>query len=145
MKHFAKISEDNLVLAVTPVADENALTEAAGQAYLEKYNNWPAHLWIETSKKTLHNTHKEGGTPFRGNFAGIGSEWDATNQIFWSISPYPSWVKDIATASWKSPVGDAPALTEAQLNDPDWGYRYQWNESTTSWDLIKEPGGPGAF
>jgi hypothetical protein len=77
MKHFAKISEDNLVLAVTPVADENASTEAAGQAYLEQNNNWPANLWIETSKKTLHNTHKEGGTPFRGNFAGIGSEWDA--------------------------------------------------------------------
>lgn len=145
MKHFAKISEDNLVLAVTPVADENASTEAAGQAYLEQNNNWPANLWIETSKQTLHNTHKEGGTPFRGNFAGIGSEWDAANQIFWSISPYPSWVKDIATASWKSSVGDAPALTEAQLNDPDWGYRYEWNESTTSWDLIKEPGGPGAY
>ena len=28
--------------------------------------------------------------------------------------PYPSWVKNTSTASWESPIGPAPALTEEQ-------------------------------
>ena len=34
--------------------------------------------------------------------------------IFWPKKPYASWVKDTTTASWKSPIGDAPALTAEQ-------------------------------
>ena len=37
--------------------------------------------------------------------------WDEDNQIFWPKKPYASWVKNTTTASWKSPIGDAPALT----------------------------------
>ena len=59
-------------------------------------------------------------------------------QIFWPKSPYASWVKDTTTASWKSPIGDAPALTAEQQaqNDADthrWGYT--WNEAGQTWDL----------
>jgi hypothetical protein len=39
--------------------------------------------------------HKIGGTPFRGNYAGIGYTWDEDNQIFWPKKPYPSWVKHL--------------------------------------------------
>ena len=51
---------------------------------------------------------------FRGNYAGIGYEWDEDNQIFWPKKPYASWVKNTTTASWDSPIGDAPALTAEQ-------------------------------
>ena len=52
--------------------------------------------------------------------------------------PYASWVKDTTTANWKSPIGDAPALTAEQesQNTADthqWGY--DWNEANQSWDL----------
>ena len=58
MAHFAKISEENEVLTVLTVDnkdllnDEGVETESVGQAYLEKHNNWPAHLWIQTSYNT---------------------------------------------------------------------------------------------
>ena len=51
---------------------------------------------------------------FRGNYAGIGLTWDEDDQIFWPKKPYASWVKDTTTASWKSPIGDHPALTAEQ-------------------------------
>jgi hypothetical protein len=101
-------------------------------------------MWIQTSYNTTGNTHKLGGTPFRGNYAGIGYTWDEDDQIFWSKKPYASWVKDIATASWKSPIGDPPALTaeqEAQNQHGDDGtpathsWHYTWNEANQSWDL----------
>jgi|TARA_R100001460_G_scaffold15741_7_gene34653 hypothetical protein len=144
MAHFAKISEENEVLQVLIVDDKDVVnsegveTESVGQQYLETHNNWPANLWIQTSYNTLMNTHALGGTPFRGNYAGIGYEWDAENNIFWNEKPYASWVKDLATASWKSPIGDAPALTaeqEAQRTAGTNMWYYSWNEDNQSWDL----------
>ena len=91
-----------------------------------------------TSYNTYGNEHKDGGTPLRGNYAGIGYEWDEDNQIFWPKKPYASWVKDTATASWKSPIGDAPALTAEQTSQNEAGthfWYYEWNESGQSWDL----------
>jgi len=141
MAHFAKISNDNEVLTVLYVNDsdvqnsEGVEVESIGQAYLEKHNNWPANKWIQTSYNRK----------IRKNYAGIGFTWDAENQIFWPPQPYPSWTKDVATGSWVSPVGAAPELTEEQIaqnTQPDADtpstnlWRYEWNESTTSWDLI---------
>lgn len=111
MAHFAKISEDNVVLQVLTLDDKNCVnsegveTESIGQAYLETHNNWPAHLWIKTSYNTYKNEHRLGDTPLRGNYAGVGYKWDSTNQIFWLPKPFTSWVKNISTASWTSPIG----------------------------------------
>jgi hypothetical protein len=106
--------------------------ETVGQQYLEHHNNWPAQMWIQTSYNTIQNTHRLGGTPFRGNYAGIGFTWDEDDNIFWPKKPYASWVKDMATASWKSPIGDAPELTEEEKTANKY---YVWNEEGQSWDL----------
>ena len=61
MAHFAKISEENEVLQVLTIDDsfiknnEGNEVESIGQAYLETHNNWPAHLWIQTSYRTSQN------------------------------------------------------------------------------------------
>ena len=145
MAHFAKISETNEVLTVLTLNNsdmlnsENVETETVGQAYLEKHNNWPLHLWIQTSYNTVNNTHTNGGIAFRGNHAGRGYTWDEDNNIFWPKKPYASWVKHLATASWKSPIGDAPALTEEQTLQNKTGthfWNYSWNETNTTWNLI---------
>jgi len=142
MAHFAKISETNEVLTVLTLNNvdmlnsENVETETVGQQYLEQHNNWPAHLWIQTSYNTYNNTHKNGGTPFRGNYAGIGYTWDEDDQIFWPKKPYASWVKHNASASWKSPIGDAPDnLTDEEKTA---GTHYVWNEVGQSWDKTFE-------
>ena len=144
MAHFAKIGANGKVISVLTLNNGDMLNadgvedERVGQQYLELHNNWPAEMWVQTSYNTYQNNHKYGGTPLRGNYAGIGMEWDEDNQIFWHKKPHASWVKDTATAMWKSPIGDAPALTEEQesqnaADTHQWVYR--WNEEGQSWDL----------
>ena len=138
MAHFAKLGANGTVIAVLTLNNSDMFNasgvedETVGQQYLELHNNWPAQMWIQTSYNTQGGQHKNGGTPFRGNYAGIGYTWDEEDQIFWPKKPYASWVKHIPSASWKSPIGDAPALTEEQIIAKS---RYEWNETGQSWDL----------
>ena len=144
MAHFAKLGANGKVIQVLTLNNEDMLNadgvedESVGQQYLETHNNWPAQMWIQTSYNTSLNQHKNGGTPLRGNYAGIGYEWDEDNQIFWPKKPYASWVKNTTTAQWQSPIGDAPALTAEQQSQNEAGthrWQYNWNESGQSWDL----------
>ena len=141
MAHFAKISETNEVLAVLAVDNKDVLNadgvedESVGQQYLERHNNWPAQMWIQTSYNTSRGTHKLGGTPLRGNYAGIGHIWDENNNLFYSKKPYASWVLNTTTASWHSPIGDAPELTDEQKEVGTHMWGYDWNEEGQSWDL----------
>jgi len=153
MAHFAKISENNEVLVVLTLNNvdmhnaDGVEDETVGQQYLETHNNWPAQMWIQTSYNTFRGTHNNGGTALRGNYAGIGMTWDEDDQIFWPKKPYASWVKHNASASWKSPIGDAPALTEEQItqNTPadentlsTHRWHYVWNEENQTWDLTND-------
>ena len=145
MAHFAKISDTSQVLSVHVVNNNDILNaegvedESIGQAYLEKHSNWPADKWIQTSYNTYGGVHKLGGTPLRGNYAGIGDTWDAVNNIFYNSKPYASWVLNTTTATWHSPIGDAPTLTAEQISQNAaitnfW--QYSWNDEGQSWDLV---------
>ena len=149
MAHFAKLGANGKVISVLTLDNKDMLNadgvedEAVGQQYLELHNNWPAQMWIQTSYNTVQNTHSSGDNSkaFRGNYAGIGYEWDEDNNMFFPKKPYASWVKDTATASWKSPIGDAPALTaeqESQNTADTHSWRYIWNEENQSWDLTDD-------
>ena len=147
MAHFAKLGANGKVIQVLTLDNKDMLNddgvedESVGQQYLETHNNWPAQMWIQTSYNTSANQHRNGGTPLRGNYAGIGYTWDEDDQIFWPKKPYPSWVKNTSTAQWDCPIGDPPALTEEQesqnqANTHAW--HYVWNESGQSWDLTDD-------
>jgi len=151
MAHFAKISDTNEVLTVHTLTNANTEdsngveTESIGQAYLEKHNNWPAAMWIQTSYNTQANKHytdnvlsEDQSKAFRGNCAIPGGTWDPDNNIFWNPPYHNTWIKHVETASWKSPIGDAPALTaeqESQNTAATHNWIYAWNESNQSWDL----------
>ena len=144
MAHFAKLGANGKVIQVLTLDNENMLNadgvedEGVGQQYLETHNNWPAQMWIQTSYNTQGGEHKKGGTPFRGNYAGIGYEWDEDNEIFWPKKPYSSWVKNTSTASWESPIGAAPDLTDEQNSQNEaltHRWHYVWNEDNQTWDL----------
>ena len=144
MAHFAKLGANSKVIAVLTLNNGDMLNsegvedERVGQLYLELHNNWPAQMWIQTSYNTQAGTHKKGGTPLRGNYAGIGYTWDEDNNIFYSKKPYASWVLNTTTATWHSPIGDAPALTaeqESQNTADTHSWSYIWNEANQSWDL----------
>ena len=145
MAHFAKIGMNGKVLQVLTLNNSDMLDangnedEFVGQQYLERHNNWSAEMWIQTSYNTFQNQHKLGGTPFRGNYAGIGYTWDEENQIFWKPKPYNSWTKDIATADWISPAGAMPQLTDEQQSQTTAGthnWIYNWDEDGQSWNLV---------
>jgi len=138
MAHFAKLGANGKVISVLTLDNKDMLNadgvedERVGQEYLQLHNNWPAEMWIQTSYNTYSNQHRNGGTPLRGNYAGIGYEWDEDNQIFWPKKPYASWVKNTTTANWESPIGAAPALTAEEEAAKKY---YVWNEDNQSWDL----------
>jgi hypothetical protein len=134
MAHYAKLGINSKVIAVHVVSDNDCLNasgvedEEVGRQFMERIHNWP--LWKKTSYNTSGGQHKNGGTPFRGNYAGIGMTYDEDNDIFIGKKPYASWVLDLPSASWKSPIGDAPELPEAEQTT----HYYVWNESAQTWD-----------
>ena len=138
MAHFAKLGSNSKVIQVLTLDDKDMLNadgvedETVGQQYLERHNNWPAQMWIQTSYNTSGGTHNSGGTPLRGNYAGIGYTWDEDNNLFYGKKPYASWVLNTTTASWHSPIGDAPDdLTDEEKAA---NTHYVWNEAGQSWD-----------
>ena len=136
MAHYAKLGINSKVIAVHVVADKDCQNadgiedEEVGRQFLERIHSWP--LWKKTSYNTFNNTHRLSGTPFRGNYAGIGMTYDEDNDIFIGKKPYASWVLNVAEARWQSPIGDAPALSKEEVGT----HRYDWNESTGAWDKI---------
>ena len=138
MAHFAKLGINGKVIAVHAVNNSDILNgsgvedESVGQQFLERLHGWPASMWIQTSYNTHGGTHKLGGTPLRGNYAGIGQVYDEDNNIFRSKQPYPSWVLNTTTASWNSPIGDPPNDLTAEERSA--GTSYVWNEDAKSWD-----------
>ena len=145
MAHFAKIGANGKVIQVLTCGNGDMLNadgvedESVGQQYLEQHNNWPAQMWVQTSYNTSGGQHRLGGTPLRGNYAGIGYIWDEDNNLFYPKKPYASWVLNTTTATWHSPIGDAPALTaeqQAQNDASTHSWYYSWNEGGQSWDLV---------
>jgi len=140
MAHFAKIGLNSKVLTVLTLDNKDMLNangvedETVGQQYLERHNNWPAQMWIQTSYNTSQGTHKSGDNSkaLRGNYAGIGYIWDEDNNLFYSKKPYSSWVLNTTTASWHSPIGDAPDDLTDEEKAAD--THYVWNEDGKSWD-----------
>jgi hypothetical protein len=146
MAHFAKIGMSSKVIQVLTLNNGDMLNadgvedESVGQQYLERHNNWPAQMWIQTSYNTAGGKHNSGddSKAFRGNYAGIGSIWDEDNNLFYPKKPYASWVLNTSEARWQSPLGDQPDLTVEQIaqNDADTHrWVYTWNEDGQSWDL----------
>ena len=136
MAHYAKLGANNKVISVEVVADADCQNasgvedEEVGRQFLERIHSWP--LWKKTSYNTMGGQHKLGGTPLRGNYAGIGMIYDEDNDLFLAKKPYASWVLNTSEARWQSPVGDAPALSEEEALT----HIYEWNESTGAWDKV---------
>lgn len=120
MAHFAKLDENNIVIAVH-VVHNNELLDENGQESEAKGVQFLSNLHGHTNwKQTSYNSK------FRKNFAAIGFIYRADIDAFIEVQPHPSWSLDELTGQWKSPV----AL-------PLDGKIYEWDESTLSWIEIK--------
>ena len=125
MAHWAEIDENNIVTRVLVSPNEETP---------EQNHEWLVQnlggTWLQTSYNTVAGVHRNGGTPLRGNFAGVGSFYYAEKDVFTTVKPYPSWSWNDDLFSWTAPVA-APAFDE---EDPKY---YEWNEATTSWVEIE--------
>jgi hypothetical protein len=115
MSHFAKVLNGKVVQLIV-----------AEPEFFETFVDTSPGEWIQTSYNTHGNQHKLGGTPLRGNFAGIGFVYDKANDVFYEPQPYPSWKLNQSTWIWEAPTPH-----------PQDGKKYSWDETTTSWKEIE--------
>ncbi len=117
MAHFAKLDENNVVLAVHVVNNDvitidGVESEQAGINFLTRLHG---HLlW----KQTSYNSNT------RANFAGIGYTYDPDFDVFIAPRPYPSWKLNYTTFKWESPIA-MPEEIE--------GFIWKWSESNKEW------------
>ena len=128
MAHFAQIDDNGIVITVIVVGNSDTAdsdgneVEAIGIAFCKSLLGSDTN-WVQTS----YNNN------IRYRYAGIGMKYDSTNDVFYSLSPYASWILD--TSTWG---GEAPGALpdDAGVDDPDNPtefVEYTWDEDTTSW------------
>jgi len=127
MAHYALLDENNIVVQVITGRDETEIINEISdwESFYAEFHNKSCK---RTSYNTFGNKHLLGGTPLRGNYAGIGFTYDAERDVFIAPKPFASWELNSETYLWNSPIPY-----------PADGKSYQWDESTTSWIEIPEP------
>jgi hypothetical protein len=115
MSHYAKIENGKVIQII--VAEQDVINSGIFGTG-----------WVQTSYNTRGNVHygqdgqPDGGVALRGNFAGIGYDYDDVNDVFYLPKPYPSWTLSTKTFLWDAPVAM-----------PDDGQFYNWDEPSLSW------------
>jgi len=117
MAHFAKV--------VNGIVQQVIVAELE---FFDVFVDSSPGQWIQTSYNTNGGVHSEDGTPLRKNFARVGGVYDSTRDAFYELQPFPSWTLDEDSCWWEAPV----AYPEA-----DSAEAYEWNEETTSWQVIE--------
>jgi hypothetical protein len=120
MSHFAKV--ENGIVSQVIVAEQDFINSGAVGD--------PAS-WVQTSYNTFAGEHRNGGTPIRKNYAGIGMIYDSVRDAFYAPQPFPSWVLDEATCVWNAPV---PMPSDAGTGEPP--KLYEWDEAITNWKEV---------
>jgi hypothetical protein len=115
MAHFAKLDENNNVLAVHVVNNDVIIVDGAEseQAGINFLTSLHGHsLW----KQTSYNGS------FRKNYCGVGYTYDESRDAFIAPKSFASWTLNETTCQWEAPVAY-----------PTDGESYSWDEETTSW------------
>ena len=111
MGHFAKVVDGKVTQVIVAEPD-----------FFDTFVDSSPGAWIQTSYNTIGGQHTQGGTPLRGNYAGIGYTYDAQNDVFYAPQPFPSWTISAPTWTWEAPT---PMPTDGKI--------YKWDEPTLAW------------
>jgi hypothetical protein len=117
MAHFAKVLDGKVTQVI--VAEPEFFTTFVDSSPGE---------WIQTSYNTSGGVHKNGGTPLRKNYAGVGFTYDRTKDAFIPPKPFNSWLLNETTCLWEAPT---PMPQDDKV--------YNWDEPTTSWVEVVTP------
>jgi hypothetical protein len=121
MAYFAKLGTGNIVEQVISI-NNAVITDANGVEQEQLGNDFINKLYNtrDVWKQTSYNNN------IRKNYAGIGYTYDQQRDAFIPKKPYQSWILNETTCLWEAPV--------AKPNDEN---NYNWNEITTTWDLVE--------
>lgn len=125
MAHFAKLDENNIVLAVHVVNNDVITVNGveSEQAGIDFLTNLHGHTYW---KQTSYNGS------IRKNYAGIGFSYDATRDAFIPSKNYDSWILNEETCQWEPPVPYPTVDTE----NPKF---YIWIEQNQEWLEVTGP------
>lgn len=125
MAHFAELDNSNTVLRVLVIDNQDIsslpfpASEPIGILYLQNIFGADT-IW----KQTSYNRS------FRCYFAGEGFTYDANYDVFIPPKLYPSWILNMETFGWESPV------PHPLKEDPNRTEVWDWDEDNQTWILI---------
>lgn len=115
MGHFAKVVDGKVTQVIVAEPD-----------FFDTFVDSSPGTWLQTSYNTIGGKHTQGGTPLRGNYAGIGFIYDQANNVFYPPQPFPSWTIEEPDWTWTPP---SPM--------PKDGKSYDWDEANQKWVAAK--------
>lgn len=122
MAHYAILNEDNVVINVIPGKDENE----DGIDWENFYSVQTGKRCLRTSYNTANGIHKEGGIPFRHNYAGIGYTYFDDLDAFIPPNPYKKWIFDETIMFWIPPIPKPDAIY------------FFWDDINEGWVVLDE-------
>ena len=132
MASFAKIGLNNKIIEILSVHDNVLLDsngtshESLGISFLTNLTGWA--IWKQSFTD---------GT--RKNSAAIGYIYDEDRDAFILKKPFASWILNEETCIWEAPSTHPNTQTQNLTDQEDnpINDRYEWNESTTTWDIVE--------
>lgn len=97
MAHFAKVVDGKVTQVIV-----------AEKEFFDTFVDSSPGEWIQTSYNTIGNQHTQGGTPLRGNYAGIGYTYDRENDVFIAPKPADNATLNTTTWLWEVPAEATP-------------------------------------
>ena len=152
MARFAKLDDNNVVLAVH-VIHNNELLDDSGNENEQKGIDFLTSLyghthWKQCSYNTYGGVHVNGGMPFRKNYPDVFFTYDVTRDAFIPPKPFDSWILNEDTCVWDPPTPrphhDDPEIAklykyvwdEDKWNSEQNGWiEYNWNNALLKWEL----------
>ena len=135
MAHFAQLDDNNIVTQVITVSNDDIIDENGNE--LESIGiSFCKKLFGENTvwKQTSYNNN------LRVRYASVGFSYNEDLDAFISPKPFNSWILDDTQLNWISPIGNAPDLTEEQIQS---NCIYIWDEeayqadNTTGWVIVQ--------
>tara|TARA_R110000803_G_scaffold10863_3_gene33052 strand:- start:1027 stop:1455 length:429 start_codon:yes stop_codon:yes gene_type:complete len=121
MGHYAKVKSG--------VVDKVIVAEAS---FFTNFVDTSPGTWLQTSYNTRGGVHYQPNSnitssdqskALRGNYAGIGYEYDSVVDAFFTPKPFSSWLKNTGSFSYEAPITYPTGDVTGSFTGS-----FQWNE-----------------